>query len=116
MKSRKFPIALTAVLVVALGGAIAMNFKPKDGPADTGHEPGSEVTGEARESGTVGELATLAREQAKGKNERAAPQGDELSTTEPAILLPDVEEYKPAPNPTSTSAQWYDKDSQHSGH
>ena len=113
MKTQKFPVALAAMLVIAVGGAVALNLKPVDAPAEAIHEETPGVTGAPRESGTAKELASLAREQAHGKKERTAPEGDESNSKEPAILMPDIPDYKPVPNPTSTPGQWYEDQSMH---
>lgn len=103
MKKRKFPIVPVSLLVIMIGGAIAVSFRPLDAQQEPQER---EVTGEERKSGDVKDLSKIAKEQA-GSKKLARPGGEDESAVGPALLLPEEFDYKPTPNTSATSAHWY---------
>ncbi len=114
MRKRKPPVLLATLLVFMLV-AVGIFFAPK-GSGD-GHDHGPEASNTppppAAETGSrpkmdpkqVAGMAKGAMSQPVPSGERpmGAPGGD----GKPSIAVPKPTSYKPAPNDSSTSTQWY---------
>ena len=105
MKQRRFPVVPVTLLVVLIGGAVVMSLKPLDAIPQQ-PKPPEEIVTEKRDTITTADLTKVAKEQAAPKKGPQLPDDPE-SNTEPALLLPATREYKPTPNPTATTPQWY---------
>lgn len=106
MKKQQTPVVLIALLVVFGGAMIAMRQRPaNEAPTDPSLEKG--VTGKTREGVTSKDLAKTMEQQVKPKAAPMRGPDDAEARSDPAILLPDVAEYIPTPNSTSTSSQWF---------
>ncbi len=106
MKKQQTPVVLIALLVVFGGAMIAMRQRPA-AAAPTDPSTGKGVTGETREGVTSKDLAKTMKQQAAPKSAAMLAPDEVEARSEPAILLPDTEEYIPTPNSTSTTAQWF---------
>ena len=125
MRKRKSPIVLVTALVVVVAGVAGFNFatsRPGGNPAD--RAPAPEIqdikpVGQARAAATTDQIASgvkQAMSSVKGGPSAHSPDA-EASPGGPGggsiILNPAMaaKPEKPKPNPSSTSAQWYSKDS-----
>lgn len=119
MRKRKSPIALITALIVVAAGIFGFNFatsRPGGNPAD--QPPAPEVTdakqvGDARPATPGSQIASSVNSAIAGGGPKATEDGPgKMGMGGPMILNPGAgAPQKPKPNPSSTSAQWYDKDS-----
>jgi hypothetical protein len=110
MKKQKAPVVLVTLLVLAIGTAAVLRNLGTGTPLEQAQTPPAptDVTGKSRSAPSKDEIASKASRSPGAPR----PDGEELAQKdEPSILLPDVQTYKPQPNTTSTSAQWYKEES-----
>lgn len=101
MKKRKSPILLVSVLIVMVLGFFfvtfprtALNLKPTAPTPSTGEDVHVESKDE------------VANNVANQMKRRPGPMGEPMDTR-PSIEVPKATAYKPTPNESSTSTQWY---------
>ncbi len=122
MRKRKSPIVLVTALVVVVAGIVGFNFATSrvgGNPAE--HPPTPEVqdvkpVGASRPAESTTQVASGVQS-ALGATTTPAPKAaggpPGMPGAGPLILNPGAgsKPEKPKPNPSSTSAQWYNKDS-----
>ena len=112
MKQRRFPVVPVTLLVILIGGAVVMTLKPLDAVPQA-EKPPEEIVTDARQKITTSDLVKVASEQSKTK--KAGPRvPDEPENNEPALLLPASMDYRPSPNATSTTPQWWKEEARKS--
>lgn len=110
MKKQRKPIILVLVLAALCGGAAIMN-KPQPTAQDQAQAQAKETPEESK-SGVAGDVQAKMAETkpsgvpAKFHRPKNMPGGDG-----PALLKPKMEPYKPKPNDSATSTQWYTDES-----
>ncbi|MBC8063968.1 MAG: hypothetical protein H7Y17_04000 [Chlorobia bacterium] len=111
MKKRKPPIVLaTCLVIMLLAVGIIYGQRPK---GDDGHGHGQEAP--PPPAAEQGERPTMSPSQITSMNKgmmkpgKAQPgrPGMEGAPTGPSIAVPKQQTYKPTPNDSSTSTQWY---------
>lgn len=123
MRKRKSPIALATVLALVVCGVVGFQFasnRPGGNPDEAPPTPQVEDTkpvGDARPSASPAQVGTNIKAQMNSGGAKAtptAPEGDPHMPGGGSLVLnpaASAKPEKPKPNPSATSAQWYDKDS-----
>lgn len=113
MKKRKPPIVLATFLIIMVA-AVALMYSPaRQGQGDQPEQPQAPTETEARPTMTQDQSAAIVKSAmtAKPNMPRGGPQlqkpGMPGSSTEPSIKMSKPANYKPTPNDSSTSTQWY---------
>lgn len=114
MKKRKPPVVLATCLVLMLV-AVAIVYAPNRGGGD-GHDHGAEAPPPAVEQGerpkaTPEQISAMSKGGATTAP-KARPMGGPTKAVDPnagpSIAMPkQQQQYKPTPNESSTSTQWY---------
>jgi len=112
MKKRQSPILLITILVVCISTAVGINLYNSGDLKLGAHKEDRQLTGDARPSDTKEDIAKTAKD---AMNIKAGPKppmnrkmrGPDDEDTGPKIALPKMTAYKPKPNDSSISGQWY---------
>jgi hypothetical protein len=111
MKKRKPPVVLATCLVLMLV-AVGIMYAPKGGAGD-GHDHAAEAappptaeTGE-RPKVTSQQISAMSSRPAAPKDGGAARPKPMMGEGAASIAVPKPTTYKPTPNDSSTSTQWY---------
>lgn len=116
MKKRKNPVILVTALVL-LGSAVAfMNMPQSASAGGDGHNHDQPKSEEKVEAPSKESVASSVASKVSGGKPSTRPVGapEEMrgpggpgGPSGPSILKPKMEPYKPTPNDSSTSTQWY---------
>lgn len=114
MKKRKSPILLITLLVVCVAVVIGMNL-PQSSPDKPGEQPQANAEAQPgaprQNSPSVADLQKRAKESMKGGPPNPMARAKKLGMPEDAIPAsienPVAKAYKPKPNDSSISTQWY---------
>ncbi|MBN9502597.1 MAG: hypothetical protein BGO01_17645 [Armatimonadetes bacterium 55-13] len=117
MKKRKPPIVLGTLLVIMVI-ATAIIYKPQGAPGDHDHEqeqPAANQPEPERPKMTPQQAAginssAMKTSAAPGSPQRAMPTRPGEESNEPSIAVPKQQNYKPKPNDSSISTQWYNEE------
>ncbi len=129
MKKRKFPVLLVTAIVVLVGSAAVYNIYNTRTANMTPEQAGQEAQRQAMETQRQNAPKSDAPRAIPGKDElrgavqaginkgRSAtengpggrPAGPGGPSSGPSILAPETKPYKPTPNDSATSSQWFNK-------
>lgn len=105
MKKKPTPVIPIILLVAALGVVMFINFPRELLPQPGQTPPPAAKTEEAPSKESLAQKTAQAVKGTKASQMRGP--ADEEADTGPALALPKRSPYKPKPNDSSTSTQWY---------